>query len=42
MSGEIGIWTTVGEFLVPTFVGNVIGGTVLFALLAYGQIKEEL
>jgi len=42
ISGEIGIWQTVGGFLVPTFVGNVIGGTALFALLAYGQIKEEI
>lgn len=42
ISGEISVWRTVGEFLVPTFVGNVIGGTVLFTLLAYGQIKEEI
>lgn len=42
ISGEIGVWKTVGGFLVPTFIGNVIGGTVLFALLAYGQIKEEI
>ncbi len=40
--GEIGVWHTVGEFLLPAFVGNVIGGTVLFTLLAYAQVKEEL
>jgi formate/nitrite transporter FocA (FNT family) len=28
--------------LLPAFAGNVIGGTVLFALLAYGQVKEEI
>jgi len=42
VSGEIGVWQAVGGFLLPTFVGNVIGGTVLFTLLAYGQVKAEL
>lgn len=28
--------------ILPTLAGNVIGGTVLFALIAYGQIKEEI
>lgn len=42
VSGEIGFWQTFGGFMAPAFVGNVIGGTVLFALLAYGQVKEEI
>jgi formate/nitrite transporter FocA (FNT family) len=29
-------------FLLPCLAGNVIGGTLLFALLAYGQVKEEI
>jgi formate/nitrite transporter FocA (FNT family) len=28
--------------LLPAFAGNVIGGTALLALLAYGQVKEEI
>jgi formate/nitrite transporter FocA (FNT family) len=28
--------------LLSTLVGNIIGGTGLFALLAYGQVKEEM
>lgn len=32
----------VAEFISAAFVGNVIGGTGLFALLAYGQVKEEM
>ncbi|MGD8808687.1 MAG: formate/nitrite transporter family protein [Gammaproteobacteria bacterium] len=28
--------------LLPTLIGNIIGGTGLFALLAYGQIKAEV
>lgn len=42
LHGDIGVWKTFGGFMVPAFVGNVIGGTALFALLAYGQVKEEL
>ncbi|MEM7496876.1 MAG: formate/nitrite transporter family protein [Pseudomonadota bacterium] len=29
-------------FLIPAFLGNVVGGTVVFAVLAYGQVREEL
>ena len=42
LSGEIGLAKTVFGFLVPAFVGNVIGGTALFAVLAYAQVKKEL
>ena len=41
-SGDIGMVQTVFGFLVPAFVGNVIGGTALFAVLAYAQVKKEL
>ena len=30
------------QFLIPAFVGNVIGGTLLFSLLAYGQVQEKV
>ena len=42
LSGEIGLAKTVFGFVVPAFVGNVIGGTALFAVLAYAQVKKEL
>lgn len=29
-------------FVVPVFLGNVLGGTGLFTLVAYGQVKKEL
>ncbi len=29
-------------FFVPTLIGNMIGGNVIFTLLAYGQIRDEL
>ena len=34
-------WVLYG-FLVPAFVGNVIGGTGLFAMLAHAQVKGEI
>lgn len=30
------------RLILPTIAGNIIGGTGLFALLAYGQVAEEL
>ena len=33
-----GIW----GFIVPALIGNILGGTVLFSLLAYGQVRLEI
>lgn len=30
------------EFLLPTLAGNVVGGTVLFAVLSYAQVRQEI
>lgn len=30
------------KFLIPTGLGNVIGGTMIFTLLIYNQVKKEL
>jgi formate/nitrite transporter FocA (FNT family) len=30
------------HFVVPVFIGNVIGGTVLFALISYAQVMGEI
>jgi formate-nitrite transporter family protein len=35
------LWPITG-FVLPSLIGNVIGGTGLFALLNYAQIKEEV
>jgi formate-nitrite transporter family protein len=40
--GETSLWHALGGIIAPALVGNVIGGTGLFALLAYVQVKEEL
>jgi formate/nitrite transporter FocA (FNT family) len=39
--GELGLWTGLTTILLPALVGNVIGGTGLFAFLAYGQTEAE-
>lgn len=30
------------HFLLPTLAGNVVGGTLLFAVLSYAQVREEI
>ena len=42
VSGQASIWWAIGGFVVPALIGNIIGGTGLFALLAFAQIKEEI
>lgn len=41
-AGEISILELVFGFTLPVFLGNVAGGTVLFALIAYAQVQEEV
>lgn len=40
--GEASINEYLFTFLVPTTIGNIIGGTGVFTLLIYGQVTEEL
>ena len=41
IDGQIGA-AEAAALIAATFLGNVLGGTGLFALLAYGQVKNEL
>ena len=40
--GQIGVGDYFGHFFVPTFLGNVLGGTSLVALLNHAPVREEL
>lgn len=40
--GKISLMDTIFRSILPTFIGNVLRGTFLFALLAYGQVREEI
>jgi formate/nitrite transporter FocA (FNT family) len=42
INADIGIGTMLARFLIPVLIGNVIGGTALFALLAYAQVMKEV
>jgi len=42
LGGEIGVAFLLGEFFVPVLLGNIVGGTALFGLIAYAQVMKEL
>ncbi len=41
-TGNASFGWALGGFVLPALIGNVIGGTGLFAMLNYAQIKEEI
>ena len=41
-SGEWVWWQMIADFMVPVLIGNMIGGTALFALIAYAQVMDEI
>ncbi|QHQ37322.1 formate/nitrite transporter family protein [Algicella marina] len=40
--GEIGIVAAVFGFFLPVLAGNVIGGTAIFTMMAWGQVQAEV
>ena len=42
LNARIGFGEFLGGFLLPALVGNVLGGTAIFALLAYAQVMKEI
>jgi formate/nitrite transporter FocA (FNT family) len=42
LAGEWEWWRMLGQFFVPVLLGNMIGGTALFALISYAQVMEEI
>jgi len=37
-----GLLEVLGGFLLPALIGNVVGGSALFALISYSQVREEV
>jgi len=35
-------WQAITKFMLPVLAGNVAGGTALFAVLSYAQVKDEI
>jgi formate-nitrite transporter family protein len=42
LNGHLGVLAMIIDFFVPVLIGNVIGGTALFALIAYAQVMKEI
>lgn len=42
LMGKISFMDTVFSITIPTLAGNIIGGTMLFAMLAHGQVIKEV
>jgi formate/nitrite transporter FocA (FNT family) len=40
--GAVGWGAMLAQFWLPALVGNAIGGTALFALIAYAQVMKEI
>jgi formate/nitrite transporter FocA (FNT family) len=40
--GELGLGEAIGRGILPAFIGNVIGGTGMFAALTYAQVRDEV
>jgi len=42
LNGQMGVWPMLVDFFAPVLIGNIIGGTALFALIAYAQVMQEI
>lgn len=42
LNGHLGVQPLLMDFFVPVLIGNIIGGTALFALIAYAQVMKEI
>lgn len=42
IEGDLGASQMLLGFLLPTFIGNVVGGSVLFAMLSHAQVQDEI
>jgi formate/nitrite transporter FocA (FNT family) len=42
INGELGLATLLLRFMAPVLLGNIIGGTALFALISYAQVMKEM
>jgi formate-nitrite transporter family protein len=42
VTGALSIQDAIFRFFLPVLAGNIVGGTVVFALMVWGQVKDEL
>jgi formate/nitrite transporter FocA (FNT family) len=41
-NGQLGFWPMMSDFMAPVLLGNIVGGTALFAVLSYAQVMHEI
>ena len=42
LSGQLAWQSMLNDFVLPVLAGNIVGGTALFALVAYAQVMNEI
>jgi formate/nitrite transporter FocA (FNT family) len=42
VNGRMGAWQALAGFAAPALLGNIVGGTVLFAVLSHAQVMREI
>lgn len=42
LTGHMTLWSAIVGSVLPALIGNIIGGTGLFAVLAHGQVRSEI
>jgi formate/nitrite transporter FocA (FNT family) len=42
LAGEMGVGRMAWGFALPALAGNIIGGTFLFAMISYAQVRKEI
>jgi formate/nitrite transporter FocA (FNT family) len=42
LNGDLGAGSALANFFVPVLIGNILGGTALFALISYAQVMKEI
>ncbi len=42
LNSQLSVVPMLTQFAIPVLVGNIVGGTALFALIAYAQVMKEI
>jgi formate/nitrite transporter FocA (FNT family) len=42
LAGDWEWWRMILQFMAPVLIGNIVGGTALFAVISYAQVMEEI
>jgi formate/nitrite transporter FocA (FNT family) len=42
VTAQLDVWRAITVFAVPTLLGNIVGGTVLFTVISHAQVAPEM